>query len=203
MKITPTYSEAGDTAYVAFGEPREVIETIAPLEDLAIDLDAAGRVVGIEFVTASRYLDPSVFEEEPGFEDLIGVTEIAEVIGKRKQNVAQHYSRLSDFPRPVAELPTGRYWRRGDVLRWYEQSRTGLQSKQRQTELALAAEWLTTCLSHRAWPAPELHGQADKDGVPWSAVRRAAKAIGVETRKADRTTMWDLPAKHPSRRSQK
>ncbi|MBA2461113.1 MAG: DUF2283 domain-containing protein, partial [Actinobacteria bacterium] len=61
MKIVPTYSAEGDTAYVAFGAARKIAQTVAPLEALAIDLDAEGRVVGIEFVTASRLLDPSVF----------------------------------------------------------------------------------------------------------------------------------------------
>jgi uncharacterized protein YuzE len=124
MKITPTHSVAADTAYVAFGDDREVAETIAPLEDLSIDLDAEGRIVGIEFVTASRLLDPSALQDVAA-DQLIGVTEIAELIGKHKQNVAQHYTRRRDFPEPAAELPTGRYWRRGDVERWRERSRIG------------------------------------------------------------------------------
>jgi uncharacterized protein YuzE len=125
MKIVPTYSAEADTAYFAFGDARDVAETVAPVDDIAIDFDSSGRIVGIELVTASRYLDPSVFDEDPYLEDLIGVTEIAEYLGKHKQNVAQHYTRRPDFPNPVAELPTGRYWRRADVQRWYEHSKSG------------------------------------------------------------------------------
>ena len=122
MKVIATYDAHGDTAYVRFGDERNVAKTLAPLEDVVIDLDANGHVVGIEFVTASAVLDVSVFDEDPAFEELIGVTDIAAYLGKRKQNVAQHYTRRDDFPKPVAELPTGRYWRRGDVEQWYEQS---------------------------------------------------------------------------------
>lgn len=122
MKVTATYDADGDIAYVAFGDIRGVVRTLSPTDDVAIDLDAEGRVVGIEFVTASAVLDPSTFDQDPSLEKLIGVNEIAELIGRRKQNVAQHYTRRPDFPEPVAELPTGRYWRRGDVLRWYERA---------------------------------------------------------------------------------
>jgi uncharacterized protein YuzE len=123
MKVTPTYDATGDTAYVGFGDIRPVARTISPVEDIAIDLDANGRVIGIEFVTASHVLDASTFDQDPRLEELIGVTEIAEALGKHKQNVAQHYTRRRDFPAPVAELPTGRYWRRGDVERWQSETR--------------------------------------------------------------------------------
>jgi uncharacterized protein YuzE len=131
MRIVPTYSAEADTAYFAFGDAREVAETVAPIDDIAIDFDSSGRIVGIELVTASRYLDPSVFDQDPYLEELIGVTEIAEYLGKHKQNVAQHYTRRPDFPNPVAELPTGRYWRRGDVQRWYERIEPAAASERR------------------------------------------------------------------------
>lgn len=129
MKITATYDPRIDIAYVAFGNARRAVKTIAPTDDIAIDLDAEGCVVGIEFVTATAVLHPSTFDQPPSLEELIGVTEIAELIGKHKQNVAQHYTRRRDFPEPAAELPTGRYWRRGDVLRWYEQAGIGPAQK--------------------------------------------------------------------------
>ena len=125
MNISATYDASGDTAYVTFGDTRPAARTISLAEDIAIDLDSSGRVVGIEFVTASALLDPSAFDREPRLEELIGVTEIAAILGKHKQNVAQHYTRRRDFPAPAAELPTGRYWRRGDIEHWYEQSRSG------------------------------------------------------------------------------
>jgi hypothetical protein len=99
-----------------------VARSIVPIEDLVVDLDEDGRLVGIEFVTASRLLDGASLADAEG-DELIGVTQIAELLGKPKQNVAQHYTRRPDFPLPAAELPTGRYWRREDVEAW-RQSRT-------------------------------------------------------------------------------
>jgi uncharacterized protein YuzE len=48
---------------VAFGAARPTARTISPVEDIAIDLDEDGRVVGIEFVTASAVLDASTVEK--------------------------------------------------------------------------------------------------------------------------------------------
>lgn len=124
MKIVATYSSEADTAYVAFGEPRDVARTTAPIEDLSIDLDTDGRLVGIEFITASRLLDSSALADFEA-DELIGVTQIAEFLGKPKQNVAQHYTRRDDFPKPAAVLPTGRYWRRADIEAWRERSEIG------------------------------------------------------------------------------
>jgi uncharacterized protein YuzE len=200
VKIVSTYSAEADTAYLAFGDAREVTETVAPLDDIAIDFDANGRIVGIELVTASRYFDPTVFDEDPYFEELIGVTEIAEYLGKHKQNVAQHYTRRPDFPRPVAALPTGRYWRRGDVESWYEQSKSGRCRRRAAEELAVAAEWLTGYLSAGRRPLDDVREQAQERGLRWSAIERAARAIDVEKHDERGTTIWALPREHPALR---
>lgn len=117
MRVSASYNAEADTAYLRFGEPRPVARSIVPLDDLVLDLDADGRLVGVEFVTASRLLDEGSLR---GIEqdELLGTTQIAALLGKAKQNVAQHYTRRADFPSPAAELPTGRYWRRADVERW-------------------------------------------------------------------------------------
>lgn len=50
--------------------------------------------------------------------ELVGVAEIAAMLGVNKRTV-QRYSSRSDFPRPVDELAGGRrVWRRRDVERW-------------------------------------------------------------------------------------
>jgi uncharacterized protein YuzE len=120
MRLRATYSPDADTAYVEFGTPRTVFESRAVAPDLTIDYDQAGRIVGIEFVTASTYLDPSTLDPEA--DAVIGLGEVAEMLGKRKQNVAQYFTRRSDFPQPVAELATGRFWRKGDITDWLERS---------------------------------------------------------------------------------
>jgi uncharacterized protein YuzE len=194
MKIVATYSAEADTAYVSFGDSREVTETLAPMEDLSIDLDRDGRIVGIEFVTASRLLDPSTLEEAWG-DELIGVTELADVLGKRKQNVAQYYTRRPDFPRPAAQLPTGRYWRRGDVETWLRsRGRTSAAS-----ESAEAGEWLTRYLSGGERRQKDVRVDAQRAGLKWDLVRGAAKAIGVERQRRQGALVWDLPRRHAAR----
>jgi prophage regulatory protein len=49
--------------------------------------------------------------------DLVGLTEIAEMLGVSAQRVDQ-LARRDDFPEPVAVLAAGRIWRRGDIERW-------------------------------------------------------------------------------------
>jgi uncharacterized protein YuzE len=198
MKIVSTYSPDADTAYVAFGESRDVAETIAPVEDLAIDLDHDGRVVGIEFVTASRLLDKSALTDTER-DELIGVTEIAEYLGKRKQNVAQHYTSRDDFPQPAAELPTGRYWRRGDVEAWATRFKREERHFQVAAKRAAAAEWLTISLAGGPCAVDVLRERAQAAGVSWTTVRRAARAIGIERHRVGRRMEWDLPSGHPRR----
>jgi prophage regulatory protein len=51
--------------------------------------------------------------------DLVGLTEIAEMLGVSAQRVDQ-LARRDDFPEPVAVLAAGRIWRLGDIERWAE-----------------------------------------------------------------------------------
>lgn len=78
-------------------------------------------------------LHPSVLEAAE-LDELVGVGEISEYLGKCKQNVAQHYTRRDDFPAPAAELATGRYWRRGDVEAWYARFRGAQHGRKKSAE---------------------------------------------------------------------
>jgi predicted DNA-binding transcriptional regulator AlpA len=50
-------------------------------------------------------------------EDLMGLTEIAELLGLSRQRTDQ-LARQVGFPAPVATLTGGRIWKRDDVERW-------------------------------------------------------------------------------------
>jgi predicted DNA-binding transcriptional regulator AlpA len=50
--------------------------------------------------------------------NLVGIAEIAQLIGVSRQRVDQLSRRDPDFPEPVAELHAGRIWLRQDVLHW-------------------------------------------------------------------------------------
>jgi prophage regulatory protein len=50
--------------------------------------------------------------------DLVGVAEIARMLGVSRQRVDFLARTDVDFPRPIAELTAGRIWRLTDVERW-------------------------------------------------------------------------------------
>lgn len=50
-------------------------------------------------------------------ENLLGVTEIAELLGVTRQRVHQ-LRQLEDFPRPTATIAAGAIWLREDVEQW-------------------------------------------------------------------------------------
>jgi predicted DNA-binding transcriptional regulator AlpA len=49
--------------------------------------------------------------------DLVGLKEIAEMLGVSKQRAGQ-LAELVAFPRPLGEISAGRVWKRADVEAW-------------------------------------------------------------------------------------
>ena len=70
---------------------------------------APGKVVAAEGMTV-REAERQLAAGDP----MLGVTEIAAVLGVSKQR-ASVISRRRDFPKPAAELSQGKTWRRADV----------------------------------------------------------------------------------------
>jgi prophage regulatory protein len=52
---------------------------------------------------------------------LVGVHEIAEMLGVSRQRVNRIVATDDSFPTPQAVLAAGRVWRRSDVERWVQQ----------------------------------------------------------------------------------
>jgi predicted DNA-binding transcriptional regulator AlpA len=50
--------------------------------------------------------------------ELLGVTEVAKVLGISRQRVDQLSNSDPDFPEPVAELGRGRVWARASIEAW-------------------------------------------------------------------------------------
>ena len=50
--------------------------------------------------------------------DLVGVQEIAEMIGVTRQRIHAISRTHEDFPKPVAELAAGRIWTRKEIEEW-------------------------------------------------------------------------------------
>ena len=53
--------------------------------------------------------------------DLVGVAEIAEMLGVSRQRVHQIIKRDESFPGPVAELSAGKIWLLADIEAWQRQ----------------------------------------------------------------------------------
>jgi predicted DNA-binding transcriptional regulator AlpA len=64
-----------------------------------------------ELVVTSRYVHRVV-------EELVGITEIAEILSISRQRVYQLLESDDSFPEPVAVISAGRIWRRRDVEVW-------------------------------------------------------------------------------------
>jgi len=86
-------------------------------EDIVLDLDSNEQLIGIELLNASTRLDLSKIQE--GVSDLIvGVKEAAEMLRVEKSNFVRDYANKPQFPRPIAELASGRLWLRSDIERY-------------------------------------------------------------------------------------
>lgn len=51
---------------------------------------------------------------------LVGLTEVAEMLGVSKQRVTQLARDYADFPTPEVELAGGRIWKRSAIKAWVE-----------------------------------------------------------------------------------
>lgn len=51
---------------------------------------------------------------------LVGVAEIAEMLGVTRQRVNRMVQTIPDFPAPEAELSAGRVWKRSLIEAWIE-----------------------------------------------------------------------------------
>lgn len=56
----------------------------------------------------------------PPEQELLGLSEVAELIGASRQTVSNWRQRRGDFPDPVADLKSGPIWTREDVVEWAE-----------------------------------------------------------------------------------
>lgn len=76
-----------------------------------VTAEAPGKVIAIEVMTTEEQ-DRRL--AEPAFPELVGVSEVAELLEISRQRLAVLRQR-PEFPRPVAELAAGPIWRRGDL----------------------------------------------------------------------------------------
>lgn len=51
-------------------------------------------------------------------EELVGLTEVATLVGISRQRVLQLIESDPDFPEPAAQMARGRVWKRADIEKW-------------------------------------------------------------------------------------
>src|SRR6516225_7700255 len=54
----------------------------------------------------------------PSEDELLGLSEVAELLGVTRQTVANWRGRRRDFPEPTADLKSGPIWTRARIVEW-------------------------------------------------------------------------------------
>lgn len=125
MNITIQTDKDNDQLYILFRENKELTgiaaETKKLADNLYLDVDGEGRLVGIEIWQASKTLGASI--EDIGLDALVGVAEAARLFGVKKPNFIRDYVSKEDFPKPVAALASGRIWRLRDLEEYKAQGK--------------------------------------------------------------------------------
>ncbi|MBI4571133.1 MAG: DUF2283 domain-containing protein [Chloroflexi bacterium] len=119
MRVYLEKDRVNDQIYIGLGERSlkqgVAKKTIRVDDNLAIDFDGRGRLVGIDIAKASRLLGKGVFREGLSIDDLVGVAEAAKLCGVKKPNFIRDFASKPDFPKPVVVLSSGRIWLRSDI----------------------------------------------------------------------------------------
>ncbi len=117
MNITIQADKDNDQLYVLFRAEKDLAGIVAKTkkltDNLYVDLDSEGKLVGIEIWQASKTLGANI--EEIGLDALVGVSEAAKFFGVKKPNFLRDFASKENFPKPVAELASGRIWRLKDL----------------------------------------------------------------------------------------
>src|SRR5215216_5573376 len=109
-----------DLIYISFQdklEAGEVAETREVLPGAYVDLDANGKLLGIEITNSKNVLGISAGDLNLSGE-LLGVKEAAKLAGKDRANFLRDLATKPDFPKPVACLASGQLWLSKDIERY-------------------------------------------------------------------------------------
>jgi uncharacterized protein YuzE len=147
------FDRENDVAYISLRpelrERRNLASKSVRVGDVVLDLGTDGQLVGIELLEASKYLGADV---STGLGDqIVGVKEAADLVGVEKSNFVRDYASRPGFPRPIAELASGRFWLRVSIERFLGDK---AQRRRRRT-----AKQPATPSVPEALPPPTARGQ--------------------------------------------
>jgi uncharacterized protein YuzE len=116
-----------DLAYILLrpelrGRRGAVARSVRVADDIVLDLDESGHLIGIELLNASARLDVDELKTATR-EIIVGVKEAAEMLGVEKSNFVRDHASKPDFPAPIAELASGRFWLRSAIEQYAESKR--------------------------------------------------------------------------------
>jgi uncharacterized protein YuzE len=117
MQLIIHADRRADALYIGFGgdsvDQGGVDRSVRVNDDVTLDFDANGRLLGLDVLNASRVLGADYAEIQ--LTSLVGVTEAAELLGVKKPNFVRDYANDPNFPPPVVELASGRFWLREQI----------------------------------------------------------------------------------------
>ena len=117
MDIIIQHDRDNDQCYLAFDltvlDPGRKATSRRVSEDITLDFDSSGRLVGLDVSNASQVLPYGL--EKIRTDALVGVKEAAALAGVQRSNFVRDYANMNGFPPPLAELATGRIWLRSQV----------------------------------------------------------------------------------------
>ena len=117
MDVIIHTDDDADAVYVALApvsaKKGAVKRTARVDEDIALDFDGSGRLLGVEVLNASQRLKGKTGQIR--LDELLGTKEAAALLGVRPPNFVRDHADAASFPRPVATLASGRIWLRSQV----------------------------------------------------------------------------------------
>ena len=111
--------------YVSFSDgvaEGAAAETAEVYTGIYFDLDAEGKLVGIDIVNTKEVIGAAAAELALSGE-IVGVKEAAQLVGKDRGNFLRDLASRPDFPKPVARVASGQLWLSKDIERYLERRR--------------------------------------------------------------------------------
>ncbi|MFO1539056.1 MAG: hypothetical protein ACKOTZ_01225 [Chloroflexota bacterium] len=102
------------------------------------------RIVGVGWQVEPPGGGPMLIRDDGvvlGGGPIVGTAEAAVIAGVRPQNFVRDWASRADFPRPVAELASGRIWREADVRAYVLARRRPRPGPDRLLEIARRVAW--------------------------------------------------------------
>src|SRR3972149_6317610 len=117
MHLAIHIDEDEDIIYLSFARDAlnraAVAKTDRPSEDIALDFDSDGRLLGLEIMNAAKHLREPLRDFR--LDSIVGVKEAAALLGVAAPNFIRDFVNRRDFPKPVAKLSAGRVWFKSQI----------------------------------------------------------------------------------------